>query len=86
MIQCRFYIKTIRPQCDTVNGLSEKKGTSPDLKLKTVSFDVQCSMLDVGCSMLILITKSRKGETTKICSKHFVLFKFRVFVIVFLIV
>jgi len=36
--------------------------------------------------VLFFITKSRKDETTKICSKHFVLFRFRVFVIVFLIV
>jgi hypothetical protein len=35
------------------------------------------------CSTFFFITKEPKNETTKNCSKHFVFFRFRVFVIGF---
>ena len=50
--------------------VSQKQGANSSV------FDVGRWMFDV-----FFITKSRKDETTKNCSKHFVLFRFRVFVI-----
>ena len=62
-------------------GVSAYTSRLYGLSVKSKELTVQCSMLDVGCSMFFFITKSRKDETTKNCSKHFVLFRFRVFVI-----
>ena len=49
----------------------------PGLTLSPISFN------KLSSGFHCLLFSSRKNETTKICSKHFVLFRFRVFVIHF---